>query len=67
MVDIKLNYPGSYLVVDHALSRVGKGLRLCENSVKRERLRRAEAGAPRFAPSNHSEPCEAIFGVDGLC
>jgi nitrite reductase (NO-forming) len=26
MVDIKLNYPGSYLVVDHALSRVGKGL-----------------------------------------
>ena len=26
MVDIKLNYPGKYLVVDHALSRVGKGL-----------------------------------------
>ena len=26
IVDIKLNYPGKYLVVDHALSRVGKGL-----------------------------------------
>jgi nitrite reductase (NO-forming) len=26
MVDIKLNYPGKYLVVDHALSRVSRGL-----------------------------------------
>lgn len=26
MVEFKLNYPGSYLLVDHALSRVGKGL-----------------------------------------
>ena len=26
MVDFKVNYPGSYLLVDHALSRVGKGL-----------------------------------------
>jgi nitrite reductase (NO-forming) len=26
MVDIKLEYPGKYLVVDHALSRVGRGL-----------------------------------------
>jgi nitrite reductase (NO-forming) len=26
MVDIKLNYPGKFLVVDHALSRVSKGL-----------------------------------------
>jgi nitrite reductase (NO-forming) len=26
MVDIKLDYPGKYLLVDHALSRVGKGL-----------------------------------------
>lgn len=25
IVDFKLNYPGSYLLVDHALSRVGKG------------------------------------------
>ena len=25
MVEFKLNYPGNYLVVDHALSRVGKG------------------------------------------
>jgi nitrite reductase (NO-forming) len=26
MVEFKLNYPGKYLLVDHALSRVGKGL-----------------------------------------
>ena len=26
MVDFKVNYPGKYLLVDHALSRVGKGL-----------------------------------------
>lgn len=26
MVEFKLNHPGSYLLVDHALSRVGKGL-----------------------------------------
>jgi nitrite reductase (NO-forming) len=26
MAEFKLNYPGHYLVVDHALSRVGKGL-----------------------------------------
>jgi nitrite reductase (NO-forming) len=26
IVDFKLNYPGQYLLVDHALSRVGKGL-----------------------------------------
>jgi nitrite reductase (NO-forming) len=26
MVEFKLNYPGNYLLVDHALSRVGKGL-----------------------------------------
>jgi nitrite reductase (NO-forming) len=26
IVDFKLNYPGKYLLVDHALSRVGKGL-----------------------------------------
>jgi nitrite reductase (NO-forming) len=26
IVDFKLNYPGNYLIVDHALSRVGKGL-----------------------------------------
>lgn len=26
MVDLKLNYPGHYLMVDHALSRLGKGL-----------------------------------------
>ena len=26
LVEFKLNYPGSYLLVDHALSRVGKGL-----------------------------------------
>ena len=25
-VDVKFDYPGSYLLVDHALSRVGKGL-----------------------------------------
>jgi nitrite reductase (NO-forming) len=26
IVDFKVNYPGNYLLVDHALSRVGKGL-----------------------------------------
>jgi nitrite reductase (NO-forming) len=26
IVDFKVNYPGTYLLVDHALSRVGKGL-----------------------------------------
>ncbi|AKJ30874.1 copper-containing nitrite reductase [Caldimonas brevitalea] len=26
IVDFKVNYPGSYILVDHALSRVGKGL-----------------------------------------
>jgi nitrite reductase (NO-forming) len=26
IVDFKVNYPGTYLMVDHALSRVGKGL-----------------------------------------
>jgi nitrite reductase (NO-forming) len=26
IVDFKMNYPGNYLLVDHALSRVGKGL-----------------------------------------
>jgi nitrite reductase (NO-forming) len=26
IVDVKLEYPGKYLLVDHALSRVGKGL-----------------------------------------
>jgi nitrite reductase (NO-forming) len=26
IVDLKLDYPGNYLLVDHALSRVGKGL-----------------------------------------
>src|SRR5690606_37773783 len=26
IVDLKLEYPGNYVLVDHALSRVGKGL-----------------------------------------
>ncbi len=26
IVDLKLDYPGNYVLVDHALSRVGKGL-----------------------------------------
>ena len=26
IVEFKVNYPGKYLLVDHALSRVGKGL-----------------------------------------
>jgi len=26
IVDLKLEFPGNYLLVDHALSRVGKGL-----------------------------------------
>jgi nitrite reductase (NO-forming) len=52
IVDFKLQYPGNYLLVDHALSRVGKGLAAALEVT-------GAADASVYKPSNEDHPSMA--------